>query len=109
MDLNKLAKEIHENAKAHGWYDEEHSGEHYLMLVITELSEAIEADRKGENANVDRFNEWMNRPMYLAQYTEVDRLKDAFECFIKGTVDEELADACIRLLDFAGAIGEYLK
>lgn len=109
MDLNKLAKEIHENAKAHGWYDEEHSREHYLMLVITELSEAIEADRKGENANVDRFNEWMNRPMYLAQYTEVDRLKDAFERFIKGTIDEELADACIRLLDFAGAIDEDLK
>lgn len=57
MDLNKLAKEIHENAKAHGWYDEEHSREHYFMLVITELSEAIEADRKGENANVDKFNE----------------------------------------------------
>lgn len=109
MDLNKLAKEIHKNAKAHGWYDEEHSREHYFMLVITELSEAIEADRKGENANVDRFNEWMNRPMYLAQYTEVDRLKDAFECFIKGTVDEELADACIRLLSFAGAIDEDLK
>lgn len=51
----------------------------------------------------------MNRPMYLAQYTEVDRFKDAFECFIKGTVDEELADACIRLLDFAGAIDEDLK
>lgn len=109
MDLNKLAKEAYENAKAHGWHDEEHSREHYFMLVITELSEAIEADRKGENADVDKFNEWMNRPMYLAQYTEVDRLKDAFECFIKGTVDEELADACIRLLDFAGAIDEDLK
>lgn len=109
MDLNKLAKEIHENAKAHGWYDEEHSREHYFMLVITELSEAIEADRQGKNANVGRFNEWMNRPMYLAQYTDVDRLKDAFECFIKSTVEEELADACIRLLDFAGAIDEDLK
>ena len=28
-----------------------------------------------------------------------------FEAFIKGTVEEELADACIRLLDLAGLRG----
>ena len=31
-------------------------------------------------------------------------MKD-FEAFIKGTVEEELADACIRMLDLAGLRG----
>lgn len=109
MDLNLLAKEAYKCAKAHGWYDEEHCREHFFMMVITELSEAIEADRKGEYANIDRFNDWMERPIVLAQYTEDDRFKDSFKCFIKDTVEDELADTCIRLFTIAGSTGEDLK
>lgn len=45
--LNRWAKEIHDNATAHGWHEEKHSPEHYLGLIMTEVAEAVEADRKG--------------------------------------------------------------
>lgn len=35
------------NACEHGFHDEKLSVEHFLMLVITEISEAVEADRAG--------------------------------------------------------------
>ena len=88
--LNKWAKEIHDNATAHGWHEEKHSPEHYLALVMCEVAEAIEADRKDrkfikcccvpddEQYFVGWYNEW-----------------------VKGTVDEEFADIVIRLLDMA--------
>ena len=46
MDLNELRDEAYSIAKANGWHEEEHSDEHWLMLVITEIAEAVQADRK---------------------------------------------------------------
>lgn len=46
MNLNKLRDEAYATAKANGWHNEEHSDEHCLMLVITEIAEAVQADRK---------------------------------------------------------------
>ena len=46
--INELSQEIHKNAKDKGFYDnvEKNTGE-LLMLAVSELSEAFEADRKG--------------------------------------------------------------
>lgn len=44
--LSRLAKEIHDNATANGWHEEKRSPEHYLGLIMTEVAEAVEADRK---------------------------------------------------------------
>lgn len=51
MDLQKLSQEAFETAKAHGWHDEELPDETYLMLIITEIAEAVQADRKYFHAN----------------------------------------------------------
>lgn len=48
MYLNEIAKEIHENAKAHGWWDEERSLGEIIALCHSELSEALEAYRNGD-------------------------------------------------------------
>lgn len=48
MNLNEWAQEIHENAVAHGWWDEERSFAEVVALCHSELSEALEADRAGE-------------------------------------------------------------
>ena len=45
-DIRELCKEAHENAVRHGFWNEEHDIRHYLMLVITELAEAVQAYRK---------------------------------------------------------------
>lgn len=105
MNLNELRDEAYECAVAHGWHEEELSNEHWLWLIITELAEATEADRKGKHANIDRFNTGVELRMKEMEI-HGDSLNydfiDLFECCIKGSVEEELADACIRLLDLSG-------
>ena len=91
-NLNYLRDKAYQCAVAHGWHEENLSDEHFLCLVISELMEAVEADRKGSHADIEAFNKYENR---------ID-FKENLERQIKGTVEEELADACIRLLDLAG-------
>lgn len=102
MNLNKLRDKAYQCAIAHGWHEENLSDEHFLCLVISELMEAVEADRKGKHAKVAMFKEWQGNSVPLTEETRKRRFMEDFEAFIKGTVEEELADACIRLLDLAG-------
>lgn len=48
MNFSEWAQEIHKNAVAHGWWDEERSFAEVVALCHSELSEALEADRAGE-------------------------------------------------------------
>ena len=91
-ELKQLAKKIYENACAHGWHEESKPDGLWMALVMSEVAEAIEADRKSKHANVTFF---LDHPL------EIDSAFMAcFEGYIKGTVEEELADIVIRLLDF---------
>lgn len=48
MNINGWANAIHENAVAHGWWEDERSFGEVVALCHSELSEALEADRKRE-------------------------------------------------------------
>ena len=48
MNINELAKEIHENAVAHGWYDKAPSLPEQIANFHSELSEALEEYRNGK-------------------------------------------------------------
>lgn len=109
MNLNKLRDKAYQCAVAHGWHEENLSDEHFLCLVISELMESVEADRKGKHAKVAMFKEWQGNSVPLTEETRKRRFMEDFEAFIKGTVEEELADACIRLLDLAGLRGISLS
>ena len=96
--MNALRDRAYKTACEHGFHDTELSNEHLLMLVITELSEAVEADRKrnycsSKISSTERYNLFP---------TEESRFKKEFRAFVKDTVEDELADAVIRLLDLAG-------
>lgn len=51
MNLSKLRDKAYKCAVVHGWHEENLSDEHFLCLVISELMEAVEADRKGRHAD----------------------------------------------------------
>lgn len=108
IDLNTLRDRAYKTACEHGFHDQELSNEHYFCLVISELMEAVEADRKrkyfkGKIMFERDFN------TYSALVEENVRYRNAFEKHIKDTVGDELADAVIRLLDLAGIRGISLE
>lgn len=106
IDLNALRDRAYKTACEHGFHDQELSNEHCLCLVISELMEAVEADRKGKRANVDWYNKKIANSR-ICQGLDPDIPKErgyevAYNETIKGSIEEELADAVIRLLDLAG-------
>lgn len=80
MDLNNLRDRAYKNAVAHGWHEENLSNEHFLCLVISELMEAVQADREGLykngkhfQANMETEEEWRPVVGYKDDY-EVSNL-----------------------------------
>ena len=94
--LTRYAKDFHERSVAKGFWDVPHSIGHYLMLVVSELSEAVEADRLGKWAKLDPDTiDTLHRIEGAIYVQEFLRL-------VEGTVGCEIADAVIRLLDLLG-------
>ena len=104
---NSLFIEAHENAKKHGFWENNPSKEHFLCLVLCALAEAVEAKRTNKQAQLKMF-EWAISKEQPAENVEA-HWKYCFECFIKDSLGDELADAYIRLCDLAGAHGMVVK
>lgn len=103
MNLNELKNRAYKTAKAHGWHDKELSDETYLMLIITEIAEAVNADRAGKHAFRDKFE------VSLKSDDDGEMFSMLYEQYIKNTVEDELADVVIRCLSFAGHRGWDLQ
>lgn len=103
INITELAVQAHENAVQHGFWEQEYSDLHCLCLVVSELMEDVEAHRKGERADMVGFKTCMDNA-YKGE-VRPDWLKHSYTACIKGSIEEKLADAAIRLLDLAGARG----
>jgi NTP pyrophosphatase (non-canonical NTP hydrolase) len=103
VTIPELQIRIHQNAKDKGFYDnpDRNVGE-ALMLIVGEVSEAMEAHQTGRIANWELYNSVYadENPM-----TEADWTKQCFERHIKNTFEDEMADAVIRIMDLC----EFLK
>ena len=100
MNLNELRDEAYSIAKANGWHEEEHSDSHWLMLIITEIAEAVQADRKDRHTDIGLFK------ALLETYANDDAVfKYEFETHVKNGVEDELADIIIRCLDYSALCG----
>lgn len=49
--ISQLIEEAHETAKSKGWHDKPVETGTWLALIHSEVSEALEADRKGDKEN----------------------------------------------------------
>ena len=96
---NELRDRAYQCVCKHGFHDVGYSDEHWLMLIITEISEAVDADRKGKHANKEYIEEELTNLESKGYFIR------GFDYLIKGSVEEELADIVIRCLDLAGLKG----
>lgn len=115
MNIKEISKEIYENNKAKGFWEDRLNIPHkmrkspafteeeaifvekaiksqMLMLIVSELSEAMEADREEDIPITDFTKKTIEK-------LDAQEFKAAFETRVKNTFNDELADAVIRIFD----------
>ena len=116
LSLNEACKEQHEMVIAKGFEPQPIATN--LMLIVSELGEACEADRRNRRADI---KSWSSEAPITVQsiaddeilyrkpdghLTEKETAQQmcvrAFEKHIKDTFEDEIADAFLRLMDLCG-------
>lgn len=98
MEINKFVREAHENAVAHGWWDDDPPFDRIALMCHSEISEAVDEYRR-------------NMPMmYVLQKTGDGTSRHMETDMSKWTPDDkpegvavEMADCMIRLFDWFGS------
>ena len=112
IKLNEACQEQHQNVLEKGF--EHQAIATNLMLIVSELGEALEAHRKNKYANLTMFELEMpivyrdkdgkiygvEPNMSIPQQNAY--FKESFERHIKDTFEDEIADAFLRLMDLCG-------
>lgn len=72
IEWNKLREKAHANSVRHGFWENNPSDQHFLCLVISELMEAVEADRKSRRADKNAFLDKMEARKTLEYPADTD-------------------------------------
>lgn len=104
MTIRELVDRAYDNATKKGFHDKEQSVAEMLMLIVSELGEALEAHRTGKVLNSLEFSQ-INGIVIEDIYSS----KEGFEKYIKDTFEDELADVVIRIADMCGYLGIDLE
>lgn len=101
MTVNEFAKEVHENAVAHGWWETARSFPEVAALIHSEVSEALEEWRDGNPA----IYGCCGIPGGVCEFEgSCDKDEKTGTCKPEG-VAVELCDAIIRILDYLAYMG----
>lgn len=95
--LANLQQRIWDVATAHGWHEKPISTAQYCGLIMTEMAEAVEADRNGRRSEDAEFK----RALTFGAVNKDSYFKACYKDYIKGSIEEEFADVVIRVLDMA--------
>ena len=102
--LNEIRDAIHNNSVVKGFWNEPNTNiTEKIMLVVTELSEAVEAMRKLSEKELLLAVESCN--LRIDKFDNYGYDNNDFEKFIKDSVGDEFADSIIRILDLCGRLG----
>lgn len=96
-ELEVLSKQAYESAKNKGFYPKDIDTAFCLMFIIVEMSEVLQADRKGRHGSIEDYE------------SEIEMSRDmptAYKNTLDGTVESEFADIAIRILSLLGWIVE---
>jgi NTP pyrophosphatase (non-canonical NTP hydrolase) len=111
--MEQLIKKAHQVAKDKGFWETERNVPEMLMLVVSELAEALEALRKDHYADKAVVKD-------LLQDLELDRTDEEFvikaiefqvkfKDSVKSSFEDEIADVAIRLFDLCGGLSIDLQ
>lgn len=92
-ELASLAEDAFKNADMHGFYTESTEIETALMLIITEMAEAVQTDRHNRHGSIEDYE------------SEIQMGRDiptAYKNSLEGTVESEFADIAICILSLLG-------
>jgi len=102
MTINEVRDAAFAYAEKQGFHEKPINFGESLMLVVSELSEALEADRKGS------WSKGIAHPLldvWDGKEPLKGHIKAKYENYVRGSVEEELADTIIRICDIAGIHG----
>lgn len=115
ITANRLKFEAYNTAKAKGFHDHPFSPSEKIVLMISELSEMLEAHRKGHQFTAPagqtkaRFIYNLKEIASSKNKEEAENFLNLFKQHQKDTIEDELSDVIIRLFDYAGAIGHTFE
>lgn len=99
--INELGKKVNEHEIKKGFECSEEKIPVKLALIHSEVSEALEADRRNNyfDSNIDVMNGWVSD----------EDFKSEFEEKLKGTFEDELVDILLRVIGLAAWKGIDLE
>ena len=111
--MKNLILQAHQVAKDKGFWEQERNKPEMLMLIVSEVAEALEALRKDDYAD-QAIVESLSHDLELDRTDEEFMLKainwkTAFEQGVKSSFEDELADVAIRLFDLCGGLNIDLE
>jgi NTP pyrophosphatase (non-canonical NTP hydrolase) len=95
--MNELRDKIYQNAVSKGFWDKERNMGEALMLVVTELAEALEVHRA--SGQLKEFTE--GQKLSLEKMSD-EQFPETFSIMVKDSFHDEMADVLIRVLDLCG-------
>lgn len=113
-NLQDLVTEAFAEAVANG-FSEHPDKKTAMVLVIGELSELVDADRKGCTAyrNLDVLARVEKESVIQVQERIMSwkdkRFKSFFEDNVKDTMEDEIADTVIRICNYLGSLGYEME